>query len=345
MSENVNFKKGSKKREELQLPILHFVAADDWIDKLGTTAFVAWLKFYSWCDRSDARLDKDNDVIPTSFEKLYKRLGIGKGTFYQKVLRPLWNYGLIDIEEYKNSEIKGQKPMNIIVYEYPQNDRERLFTPLEKIRDYDKDYSSDARTFAKRKTQKTDRTIPVQGAVPDLNRGPYQSGTGDCTNPVHNNVSNSINNVSNDINNVSNVCVTPEEQRILDLIDSRKDLHTHKEEIIRILNAKKNDETFKHDVFEKTLEIIDVDVKGINYLTTALSNNLRKGYVADYNGPKKVGVLPHWFNKSQEQKKRTAEEQAEFEKRQAAVKKRLKKQEPAVDFEAERQKILQKLKG
>src|SRR5699024_1627795 len=130
MDNPVNFKQGKKKREELQLPILTFVCADDWIDKLGNDAFVAWLKFYGWCDRSNERINKEMDVIPRSFSNLMKELGMGSKKFYNKVIRPLWNYGLIDIEEYTESQQDGTKPNNIIVYEYPQNDITKRYKPL-----------------------------------------------------------------------------------------------------------------------------------------------------------------------------------------------------------------------
>src|SRR5699024_2336037 len=148
-SGKTTFQKGQKKREELQLPVLHFVTADDWIDKLGYEAFCTWLKFYTWCDRSQERSNKENDVVPTSFKKIMERLGIGRKKFYNSVIRPLWNYGLIDIVEYTDSNNEGQKPMNIIVYEYPQNDITKKYHPLEKIREYDDEYTSNARTFAK----------------------------------------------------------------------------------------------------------------------------------------------------------------------------------------------------
>jgi DNA-binding MarR family transcriptional regulator len=111
-----------------------------------------------------------------------------------------------------------------------------------------------------------------------------------------------------------NVCLPcPEEKRILELTHNREDLKTHTKEIIKILNAKKKNKTFKYDVFEKTLEIIDVDIKGINYLTTALMNNLRKGSVEEFNAPnqrdsekfpfghKQVMPVPNWYDKRNEQ--------------------------------------------
>src|SRR5699024_7964226 len=88
--------------------------------------------------------------IPYSFTKIMKRLGVGKKKFYNSIIRPLWNYGLIDIEQYEKSISYGQKPMNIIVYEYPQNDVTKKYKSLEKIRDYDTEYTSTARTNAKK---------------------------------------------------------------------------------------------------------------------------------------------------------------------------------------------------
>lgn len=209
---NITFKQGRKKREELQLPILHFVVSDDWVDKLGHDAFIAWLKFYSWCDRSDERKNRDYDVVPRSFRAIMKELGVGTKKFYNSIIRPLWNYGLIDIEEYKDSSIKGNKPKNIVVYEYPQNDISKKTKPLEKVRDYDTEYSSEARKFAlkggrKPKTENENEHSGSfsgkQGVVSQGNRGwfPQESRGGFSGKP--NNDSNSINNDSNDINNLS----------------------------------------------------------------------------------------------------------------------------------------------
>ncbi|MGO4979255.1 hypothetical protein [Bacillus sp. CJ1] len=143
------FQKAKKNRNEHNLPILYFNVADDWIDKLGNDAFVAWLKFYSWCDRSPERIDPDNDVVPSSLSKIMKRLGVGKKKFYNQIIRPLWNYGLIDLVEYEHSIQSGNKPINIVVYEYPQNNRQKKYEPLEQVRDYDKDYNTSSRGFAK----------------------------------------------------------------------------------------------------------------------------------------------------------------------------------------------------
>lgn len=171
MSENqitppMSFQKGKKPREQHNLPILYFPVADDWIDKLGKDAFCSWLKFYSWCDRSNDRYFKEDDAIPSSLAKVQKRLGVGKNVFYNKIIKPLWNYGLIDIAEYGDSKQEGTKPLNILVYEYPQNDKATVFSPLEKIRDYDTDYHSESRTFAKsggrRKKEEDQKQLTIE---------------------------------------------------------------------------------------------------------------------------------------------------------------------------------------
>src|SRR5699024_5890630 len=146
------------------------------------------------------RNDKENDVIPTSFKKVMERLNVGRKKFYNSIIRPLWNYGLIDIMEYNKSNSDGQKPMNIIVYEYPQNDITKKYEPLEQIRNYDTDYSSASRTFAQKGGRKKSNISSggfhtETGGVSHGNRGGFTQKP--------NNVSNNYNNVSNNYNNVS----------------------------------------------------------------------------------------------------------------------------------------------
>src|SRR5690625_1907787 len=97
MSNNNNmlltFKKGELKREELELPTLHFVVVDQWIDVIGEKALLAWLRMYSWCDRSNSNNTEQNlweeAKIPSSINKIIKKLGVGRDTFYNKILKPL----------------------------------------------------------------------------------------------------------------------------------------------------------------------------------------------------------------------------------------------------------------
>lgn len=144
----VAFEKGSKSRAELFLPPLRFIVADDWIDKLGPKAFAAWLKFHSWVDRQDA--GRKYDKIPYTLEDVANKLGMSKSTLYRTVIRPLWEYYLIDLVEYEESQRKTQKPMNIIVYESPMNQHETEIKPLEKLRDWKKDYASAPQLFGRK---------------------------------------------------------------------------------------------------------------------------------------------------------------------------------------------------
>lgn len=136
---NKPYVKGKKKRETLWLPAMGFVVADDWMDKLGYERFCTWLKFHTWVDRKDA--NRDYDKVPMSLEASWEKLGISKTKFY-RLIAPLWEYGLIDIVEYEESTRIGQKPKNIVVYEYPFHEEERMFKELEKLRDWKTDYDS-----------------------------------------------------------------------------------------------------------------------------------------------------------------------------------------------------------
>lgn len=75
--------------------------------------------------------------------------------------------------ELKNKS--GHNPVNIIVYEYPQNNPELATKPLVKLRDYDKDYQTKTRTLAQkggRPTNKqedsSDRELPQPSSHTEL---------------------------------------------------------------------------------------------------------------------------------------------------------------------------------
>ncbi|WP_147512990.1 hypothetical protein [Brevibacillus massiliensis] len=137
---SVTFEQGKRKREELRLPIQHFVVVDDWINKIGVNAYIAWLRFYTWADRSTP--DREADVIPMGMKTVAKKLNCSEPTLYKTIIRPLWNYALIDIREVVINRVKHK---NIIVYEYPQNDPALATKPLEMVRNYETDYTSMSR--------------------------------------------------------------------------------------------------------------------------------------------------------------------------------------------------------
>lgn len=214
-NQTTNFKKGKIPRNELELPTLNFVVVDQWIDIVGEKAIFSWLRMYSWCKRDE---ESDNDLweqakIPSSFSKIMKRLGVGKDTFYNKILKPLWDVGLIDIEEYRESSSEGNKPMNVIVYKYPQNNKSLAHQELKKIRNYNKDYHSQAKTFGQKGGRpKNDNNHvedgseiePGSGVVLKQNGGWFSNRTegGSQIEPINNlnTNNNSLNNINNNFN-------------------------------------------------------------------------------------------------------------------------------------------------
>ncbi|MEC0092519.1 hypothetical protein [Paenibacillus macquariensis] len=125
-----------RSRNELTLPIQHFIAMDDWIDKLGKQAYIAWLKLYTYADRTEEQR------FNASLTKLCVRLDVSKSTFYSKVVPQLWDYGFIDFKECDGF-------LTIIVYSYPQNKIELASKPLNKIRDYATEWETENRERAK----------------------------------------------------------------------------------------------------------------------------------------------------------------------------------------------------
>lgn len=215
------FIQSKKKRKDLRLPILHYTVADDWVDKLGYSAFVAWLKFHTWVNRADEKLEDINRAkIPMSMEKVAEKLGVGKTTLYTKIVPVLWEYGLIDLIEYEDSTRKSQKPVNIIPYDYPQNNSALEKEILEKCRDWKKDYNTRATFYAR----KGGRNIVVEAP---LNRSKIRTVDGSQIRTVDgsktrtvtvqenepNNYTNNSINISNDfINHSSNNLLMDDEE-------------------------------------------------------------------------------------------------------------------------------------
>lgn len=151
----LKIREGKRKREDLYLPILHFPVADpfaatNWIDTLGEKAFCGWLKLHTLVNRSNIADTPGASAynVPRSIESLASLLKISKSTLYRTILKPLWNFGLIDLIEWKEQVKLGQKSMNVLVYPYPQNDKNLENQPLIQVRNYETDYQSSARIFA-----------------------------------------------------------------------------------------------------------------------------------------------------------------------------------------------------
>ncbi|WP_426455334.1 hypothetical protein ACP26L_36505 (plasmid) [Paenibacillus sp. S-38] len=122
-------------RASLNLPCQKYIELDDWEPKLGK-AYIVWKKLQTMVNRKDR--DRPYDKIDCSQNILAKRMGIGKVTF-QKLVRLLWDYALIDLVDVKARDCSGtiQECTNIIVHKYPQNNPELAEKPLEKVRDFD----------------------------------------------------------------------------------------------------------------------------------------------------------------------------------------------------------------
>jgi hypothetical protein len=130
---------GKKPRAQNRLPQASYIQADQWMHYLGYEQYCWWMKFHTWVNREPNRLFEQH--IPYTLESVFKKLGVSQTTFYRKI-KILWECGLIDFIEF--GERKTQKPKNIIVYEYPFNNAVYEYLPLEKRRDWVKDYASES---------------------------------------------------------------------------------------------------------------------------------------------------------------------------------------------------------
>lgn len=114
----------------LLLPSLHSITMIDWLPKLGEKAFLAWLRLHSWKKEHGFSPFR----IPLSLNRIIKRLQVGNSTFYEHILRPLWNYGLIDLIG------TSSKKRELILFSFPMNNPEKATCPLLPLRDYDLDF-------------------------------------------------------------------------------------------------------------------------------------------------------------------------------------------------------------
>lgn len=98
--DNATFKQRRRKpRHELAMPQLTFHHADSWMKTIGLEAFSAWLKMYTFCDRKE--YPEDNVVQHKDVKNLAEEFGCGKDKA-QKIIRTLYEHGLIDIVQEKN---------------------------------------------------------------------------------------------------------------------------------------------------------------------------------------------------------------------------------------------------
>lgn len=154
--EIISVTKAKKQRGELRLPQLHYIVVDDWIPKLGEKSFTLWLKLHTMVDRTDK--NREYDRIKMSNGKLAEKVDVSLPTLYSR-LKPLYEYGLIDLIEYEESKLPGgEKPVNVVVYEYPKNEFARATLPLEKLRNW-KDRTNEKYNYIKKAGRPKGTTI------------------------------------------------------------------------------------------------------------------------------------------------------------------------------------------
>jgi len=201
MSNESFFKAGKMPREQFQINLtITGVQADQWIEYLGPELYCWWIKFHSWIDNSPKKNYENH--IPYTLESVMseKHLNVSKSAFYRKI-KKLWECGLIEIYEFELSERKAQKPKNIFVYSYPYNKAELQYRPLEKLRDWNKEYESESKIAgikgalikkAKEKERK-EAYPPKSGTVGK----PVDNSPNSVDNPVDNSPVEIVDNVDN----------------------------------------------------------------------------------------------------------------------------------------------------
>ncbi|RKD26484.1 hypothetical protein BEP19_16735 [Ammoniphilus oxalaticus] len=321
--DSVKFVSGRKKtRGELRLPQLHFIVLDDWQDKIGKDAIWAWLQFYTWADRSQS--EREHDVIPNSMNKIQKKLGVGKGTFYNKIIRPLWNHGLIDLQEIELKSKGGHNPVNIIVYEYPQNDPALATRPIKPIRDYDKDYKTETRKTAlkggrpkKEEGGSSHTELPDPSSHTKLPLVPVQNYPSSVR--EHNNVLNQSNvlndynemNKSQSINQISSSNFEPpqtyqsqiESESIKSIILKNQKMLDRLTDIETVYLAIKEKPGYSEALFIQTLfkaNEAKISVPFKHYFLKAMMNNVKAEEATTTQAQKKKTDMPEWIvNQSQ----------------------------------------------
>ena len=164
----LNVTESKTPRNAMPLPNLHFIVADDWIDKLGEKSFCLYLKLFTMVDRTDD--NSANHSIKTRTSKLIKRLELSKST-YLRLIKPLYEYGLVDLIEYEDSKNEGSKPINIVVHRHPQNTPALSYEPLEKCRDWSK-RTEESYPFSKQGGRPKKEENPVIELPEDLEETP-----------------------------------------------------------------------------------------------------------------------------------------------------------------------------
>jgi hypothetical protein len=284
LSSNQSYVKAGKKktRGELRLPNMYFIMADDWMNKLGHEVFCAWLKLYTYVDRRNEYIETDGGHIPYSFESTASKLGVSESKFY-RLIKPLWEFGLIDIFTYEKSQRSSNKPRNIIVYDYPQNNPKLSTEPLAKCRDWKKDYSSSYKLFGMkggRPKKESDQEEKIQDGIPSphpfkIKRvGPFKIKRVTLSKMKAINVSNNLFHVLYKLNNGSN-------KKNLSIYDKVKNLNIDlpiKKTLLKQIDRLKSDYLPVIEIkFNAYKDQIDA-YKFADVLSTVLSRDIKSNF-------------------------------------------------------------------
>ena len=259
MSNESFFKAGKMPREQFQINLtITGVQADQWIEYLGPEVYCWWIKFHSWIDNSATK--KYNYHIPYTLESVYKEyLKVSKPTFYRKI-KKLWECGLIEMAEFEYSERKSQKPKNIFVYSYPFNKAELQYKPLEKLRDWEKDYESESKKAGQRGALKRwESKEEKDGIKSDTVEKPVDNSPDSVDNPVDNSPVDNVDNVDNHgINSDTVHGIKSDTVTVSDLIPNQ---------LINNLFTKTNNlnQSLNNSLSKTKIDLIQAELKKFNF--------------------------------------------------------------------------------
>ncbi|MGN4686638.1 hypothetical protein ACTFR5_28040, partial [Bacillus cereus group sp. MYBK223-1] len=215
--------------------------------------------------------------------------------------------------------------------------------PLEKIRDYDTDYTSQAKTFAKlggrpKKMEEAPRSEIEQGDGSEIEQGGFSNGTGPRSEIEPNNVSNNLSNVSKS----NNVSKPSSNLSILDKLEN-----TYLPDTTKILLSRKIErlDDKKLNIILSLFEIYKTELNEVAFnavLNRVIDSSVKKSFKGlleqsikteianvpkeEQNPNKRVEMIPEWKKKSDpEDNEQTPEDLEENQKRLDEVLKKYKR--------------------
>jgi len=181
MDKEMIFKiKPNKPRRELSLPALTFHHADHWMKVLGFEVFSAWLMIYTWCDRQ--QYPEDNVSHHKDIKEVAAAFKCSVNTA-QKIIKTLYEYGLLDIIQVKNN-YGGLK--NIYYwYEIPVY-ADSMYSELKKTRSWE-DRNWHGQKLAELKKVKKEKEAILQSRIKnEYGSENYQVNQGPTEKPYQN---------------------------------------------------------------------------------------------------------------------------------------------------------------